>query len=477
MKNWFEYILHHTRVRPEQPAIVLEDRVITYAMLGSGIERCARWIVAQKISGDAPVAVLVKNPIRHLVLSFALFRIGVQAISLEHGQAGIASLKPAAVLGDEEAAGLIGPGVRLVNVSDDWFTSDVPESGAIPDGFSDPAQVCRASLTSGSTGAPKLIPHRVGSFGARIVRFIDINWNLVLCMPGLSSNWGFITSCAALATGRTLCFAQSPFQAIRMIDLFSIDFVMASTEQMLALTRVARKTGARLKSLRLLWCGGSVPSRVLLQAAMTYLCNDILCRYAASEIGLVAQVAAKDMLEKPGLVGPVAPGVEVEIVDSRGAVCAPGRPGRVRCRLKENSDGFIAAEPRPLDGWIDLGDAGWLTTDGQLYIAGRATDLDDVHNAATQEISLADEAGHLLRLEWDAADAAAVTADDGGRSLLWIGVVDCKDASADKLAALLRTHGIDRRIQIFSLPAIPRSPNGKVNREQLRSLMRELAVR
>jgi hypothetical protein len=135
-------------------------------------------------------------------------------------------------------------------------------------------------------------------------------------MPGLSSNWGFTTACAVLATGRTLCFAESPLQAIRMIELFAIDFVMASTEQLLVLTRVARKSGAHLQSLRTIWIGGTVPSRALLEAAMIYLCRNILCRYAASEIGLMAQATAAEVLASPGLVGHIVPGVDIALFDA-----------------------------------------------------------------------------------------------------------------------------------------------------------------
>ena len=102
---------------------------------------------------------------------------------------------------------------------------------------------------------------------------IDVNWNRVLCLPGLSSSFGFMTCCAALATGRTVCFAESPYQAIRVIELFAIDFVMASTEQLLALARVARKSGARLKSLRTISFGGSVPTRTLLEVVLVGRCG------------------------------------------------------------------------------------------------------------------------------------------------------------------------------------------------------------
>ncbi len=77
MNSWFECILFHTHSQPETPAMVMEDRTVTYGMLGAAIERCARRIVALDIPPGGLVAVQIKNPIRDLTISLALFRIGL----------------------------------------------------------------------------------------------------------------------------------------------------------------------------------------------------------------------------------------------------------------------------------------------------------------------------------------------------------------------------------------------------------------
>jgi acyl-coenzyme A synthetase/AMP-(fatty) acid ligase len=74
------------------------------------------------------------------------------------------------------------------------------------------------------------------------------------------------------------------------------------------------------------------------------------------------------------------------------------------------------------------GDVGWLTADGGLFIVGRTADIDNLSDASVRDISPVYEVEHLLRLEWDATDAAAVLVDDGGEPEIWVGTVDCKDA-------------------------------------------------
>src|SRR5262245_4491359 len=132
MNNWFEYILFHARAQPQTPAMVMEDRTVTYGMLGAAIERCARRIMALNIPPDGLVAVQIKNPIRDLTISLALFRIGLRSISLVQGQLGIDVMTFAAVLGDREAARFFDPGARLVEVTDAWFGEEAAAGAALP---------------------------------------------------------------------------------------------------------------------------------------------------------------------------------------------------------------------------------------------------------------------------------------------------------------------------------------------------------
>jgi acyl-coenzyme A synthetase/AMP-(fatty) acid ligase len=474
VNNWFDHILFYTRSQPETSAMLMEDRVVTYGMLGIGIENCARRIASLDIEKDGLVAVFAQNPIRHLTLCLALFRIGIRSISLERGQSGIAGLKFAAVLGDGDVRALLDPANRFVEVTDAWFGPD-QTSGSLPAGFSNYRQDCRSALTSGSTGVPKLFGYTIEHIGRHIPADIVFDCTHVLSMMGLSSEWGFVVACATLGTGKTMCFAASPFQAVRMIELFSIDLVLASTDQLIALARAARKSAAQLKSLRTVVTGGSVPARALLEAAMIYLCKTVLCRYGTSELGLVAQATGSEVLSKPGLVGHIVPGVEIAIFDARGSRCPPGQIGIVKGRP---NPGLIGPSPDRIaeHAWIDVGDIGWMTSEGQLYVVGRTADLgaERLQPTSAYQISPVHEVENVLRLEWDAADAAAVVVDDGSdesEPRIWIGVVDNSDANAEKLEAILQQRGITHRIRLFDLPGIPRGANGKVNREQLKSLM------
>lgn len=473
MHDWFDHILYATRAQPESSAILMEDRVITYGMLGDAITSCAERIVGLNLAPDALVAVCIENPIRHMAVSLALFRVGIRAVSIEpvHGDTG---LRYAAIIGDAAARVALGFGAVFAEVTEDWFALEATSPRhPLPGPFAGEARICRHSLTSGSTGAPKVLDHSVGALGRSICSTVGFSTcGLVLCMPGLSSVFGFRIACGVLASRKTLCFASSPYQAIRMIELFGIDMLYAATEQLVALVRVARKTGAHLKSLRTSVVAGGIPTRALLEGAAVHLCKNVVCRYGTSELGVLAEAPASRVLDNPGLIGFVLPGFEMAAFRHDGQPCAPGEMGIVKARVKPSPD-------RRDDPWTDHGDVGWVTAGGEVFVVGRTADIrpEDFASATTRQISPVYEIEHLVRLEWDAADAAALMVESATAPEIWIATVDCEDADAKALQHILRRRGIAGTVRLFSVKAIPRGAAGKIQRAQLQALMRDSGAR
>lgn len=80
-----------------------------------------------------------------------------------------------------------------------------------------------------------------------------------------------------------------------------------------------------------------------------------------------------------GTVGSPIRGIEAKIVDDEGNTLAPGQKGTVMIRGGIVMDGYykkpeLTAQVIDKDGWLDTGDLGLLTIDGQLVLRGRKKD-------------------------------------------------------------------------------------------------------
>jgi acyl-coenzyme A synthetase/AMP-(fatty) acid ligase len=115
----------------------------------------------------------------------------------------------------------------------------------------------------------------------------------------------------------------------------------------------------------------------------------------------------------------------------------------------------------------------------QLGHAGRASPCDRPQQrcacalARTGALSPIHEIEHLLRLEWDVDSAAAILVGANAAAELWIAITGQTKVSAREIELSARRRGIPHPVRLFRLPVIPRTANGKVNREQLRILMQQ----
>jgi long-chain acyl-CoA synthetase len=83
---------------------------------------------------------------------------------------------------------------------------------------------------------------------------------------------------------------------------------------------------------------------------------------------------------RPGSIGRVVPGIEVRLVDDRGADVLVGDPGEVWVRGPNVFKGYwndpeaTAAVVTP-DGWLRTGDVAVVDDDGYLYLVDRIKDM------------------------------------------------------------------------------------------------------
>jgi long-chain acyl-CoA synthetase len=135
--------------------------------------------------------------------------------------------------------------------------------------------------------------------------------------------------------------------------------------------RIRKLLGGRLKAI--ICGGGPLPS--YLDHFFAAIGVNVLEGYGLTEASPIVSMRA-EKAPVMGTVGRPLPSTEVRILGEKGEVLAPGRKGSVLVKGPQVMQGYYKdpASTRLLlsaDGWLDTGDCGILTVDGNLVITGR----------------------------------------------------------------------------------------------------------
>ncbi len=167
---------------PGQPALVFEQKRLTYAELDRRADRLARHLRGLKVGPDAPVGLLVERSLEMVVGILGILKAGAAYLPID---AAAPAQRIGYLLGDARATVLLtqsgflkslpSGSARVVDLDAfDWNGAEGPTQNEAP---FDPGQLAYVIYTSGSTGQPKGVgvEHR----------------NIVNYVLGVSERFGF----------------------------------------------------------------------------------------------------------------------------------------------------------------------------------------------------------------------------------------------------------------------------------------------
>ncbi|OIJ69938.1 FadD3 family acyl-CoA ligase [Streptomyces mangrovisoli] len=232
-----------------------------------------------------------------------------------------------------------------------------------------------------------------------------------------------------------------------------------------------------LSALRLVVTGAAVVPLRLVQRLRDELgVGTVLTAYGLSEASGIVTMCRRG--DAPAVIastsGRAIPGTEVRVVDAEGAVLDPGLPGEVLVRGFTVMRGYYedpaaTAEAVTGEGWLRTGDLGVLDAAGNLRITDRIKDMFIVggFNAYPAEIE------QLLGLHPDVADVAVIGVADARLGECGKAFVVRRPGSvltADDLIAWARremaNYKVPRAVEFVA--ALPRNASGKVVKGELR---------
>jgi acyl-coenzyme A synthetase/AMP-(fatty) acid ligase len=468
-------ILFWANAMPTHPAIIQPHGVQTYRMLADAIMAAAGHFARSELDPAKPVVVSIDDPARMLVACLGLLHAGFGVVPAAQVLLQQLSLTGADTLVSEHG-GLMWPDHTTILFNDAWMSAHArraeASSATLPGRDGD-----IIFFTSGSTGKPKMNVHTPL---ARAQRFLHsrtstfANFERALVIPSLSSSFGFTRASEILHGGKTVCFAALGQPALLLANVYDIDFILASVQQVLALAEIQEKsTRFRLPSLKAIRIGGGKISPQGVERIKQSLCRNIVVAYAATETGTVAMAPYDMIADIPDAVGFVVPEVKVEIVDASGALLPIGSEGFVRVQTPFTSAPSVAGNAGAESRWYYPGDIGWLTDSGVLCIAGRR---EDVLNRGGVKLATTDFEDFLCTAPGVRDAGVCSVMGEGGFAEIWAGVVleQAADMGAFRqyIESSERYRGnIDK---MFVVEEIPRGQNRKLQRLELQAILKSI---
>ena len=352
-----------------------------------------------------------------------------------------------------------------------------------------PGDVALQLYTSGTTGKPKgvMLSHRNILAGRREAIEKRMPWNIwteddinLVAMPlghigGVG--WGIVGFLNGARSVLAREFTPNGvLDAIEHHGVSKLFIVPAALQILLAQPRVREIDYSRLRYI--LYGASPIALDLLRQATEVFGCG-FAQQYGMTETtGTVVYLPPEDHdpagNQRMRGAGRAMPGVEIRITGPERRVLGPNEIGEIETRSIANMVGYwkqpeATASTLGADGWLRTGDAGYLDTDGYLYIQDRFKDMivSGGENVYPSEVESAIY-GHPA-----VADVAVIGVPDErwGEAVKAIVVLrPGANADPDSIIVFART-----RIAAYKAPksvdfieALPRNPSGKILRRLLR---------
>jgi len=465
------------------------DRPVTYGDLLDETGRMANALAGLGLTRGDRLLVQVEKCEAVLALYLGCLRLGVVFLPVNPGYTVaetrhfLTDAEPALALVEaSHLTPVAAMGARTMILGDFVAAAD-----HAPAEFADPAHapddLAAILYTSGTTGRSKgvmLSRENLASNAGALVGLWQITEGDVLLhvLPVFHTHGLFVATNCVLYAGASMVF-HSAFTLHAVLAALPEATVMMGVptfySRLLADPRLTPATCARMR----LFISGSAPLSPATHAEWHARTGHVILeRYGMTETNMItSNPYAAD--RRAGTVGMPLPGVEVRITGPDGAVLPRGEPGSIEVRGPNVFGGYwrmpeqTAKEFR--DGWFVTGDLGAFDAGGYLSILGRAKDLVitgglNVYPAEVEAI--------LDDLPGVAASAViGVPHPDFGEAVVAC-VVPPPGAAPDEgsLRSALRDRlsGFKIPKRIIVMAELPRNAMGKVQKADLRQMLRNL---
>ena len=504
--NTTGFLTISTAIVPDRPAIIFEDKRISYAELEARANRLANSLAELGVGAGDRVAMLQVNCHQYIEAYFATARLDAVYVPLNFRARAdelthmLNDAAPKVIFAGARYVSLVKECARNVDAlehfvaledeAEGWHNYDaLIENGddyeRVPEDDDD--DVTMILFTSGTTSFPKGVMLTHDSFSSYILTTVtpadpDEETSNILTVP-LYHVAGVQSVMAAVFAGRTLLI-QRQFEAkqwMEMVERERANRAMMVPTMLKMLMDHPDFHKYDLSSLEVITYGAApMPMPVIRQAIRDFPGASFINAFGQTETAAtITMLPPEDhmldgdeeeverKLKHLSSIGKPLDDVEVRIFDEDGELVALGETGEIAARGARLMKGYWNQEDATTEtirnGWLFTGDLGYQDEDGYIYLAGRAKDFikrggEMVSPEEVEQVILSHEAVEeaaiigVPDLDWGERVRAIVVLKDGGQ------------ASEDDISEYCR-----QRLASFKKPEsvvfceeLPRNQMGKV---------------
>ncbi len=502
---------------PDAPALAYGAERRTYAALAASVRAAAALFLARGLRPGERVAVYMEKRIENVVAMFGAAAAGCVFVPVNP------LLKPeqvAYILADcnvrllvttpERQAQLAGslagcPDLHALLLTEGqapapdapgalqvlhWRDMDTHAAGAPAPHRRIDTDMAAILYTSGSTGAPKgvVLSHRNMVAGAASVAgYLGMRADdrLLAVLP-LSFDYGLSQLTTAFLRGASVVLMNYlfPKDIVAAVRAERITGLAAVPPLWIALARLEWPADCTLRFITN--SGGAMPVVTVRALQQALPRAEIFLMYGLTEAFRSTWLPPAELARRPDSIGRAIPNAEVLVVRPDGSLCEAGEPGELVHRGALVALGYwndaarTAQRFRPAPGQdpalplpelaVWSGDTVRRDADGYLYFIGRSDEMIKVsgYRISPTEIESVLHASGLV------SEVAVFGIDDDtlGHAIVAVAVADPQAVDHAALLAECR-----RRLPAYMIPAhivlrdeaLPRNPNGKIDRNLLRT--------
>jgi acyl-CoA synthetase (AMP-forming)/AMP-acid ligase II len=358
------YLEHNAAADPARPAVLDAGRVLTFAELRERVHAAAVALQDRDVRPGDVVGVSLPNVWEHVALELAIPLVGAIVMPLPLN------------LGEAERAWALGrTAARLVGQRDAEDICASPFRGRVEPPSTDPSAVVEVALTSGTTGMPKLVSLHAGLKQATFEAFtsrlaVTSNDRVLIIAPLMQGIGGMCLYCLRLGAALVMLREPrfTPEHTLRVAGETRSTLLVGVPTNVIRMLESPALAAADLRSARCTAVAGAPMPPEVARAWEERTGSTLCIFYGSMDAGQLAVGSPHDPAEKRWTTVGRVHDCARAMITAEGEICMRGPTVQRRYWAEERG-------PYSDDGWVHMGDLGFIDEDGYLHVSGRLKDV------------------------------------------------------------------------------------------------------